>query len=1338
MAGKGTIGGKIVLEGEKAYREALKNIRSDQQELRSEMKLCQSEFKDSQNSLEALTKKYEILTKQVETQAKKVEVYQKAMETSAQKQEQAAEKVHALQTALDKAEKEMEQMSSSTGDNSQAMEEQTKVIDDLKNKLSLAEEGYNKAEQKTKSYQAALNNATAELNIMQDDLDQTARYMKEAEDSTDKCAVSIDEYGKETQDATNKTSVFGDVLKANLVSEVIIAGVKKLANGIKDIADASIEVGSEFEASMSQVAATMGMTAEKINEGSADYEKLTAAAKECGQTTKYSASEAGEALNYLALAGYDVNKSVEALPKVLNLAAAGNLDLAYASDLVTDSMAALGPVVGSLDNYIDEMTKTSQKSNTSIAQLGEATLVCAGTVSLTKQSLETMNAELGILANNGLKGAEGGTHLRNVILALSAPTDKAKIALNGLGVQVSDSSGNMRDLNDILVDLNAAMAGMSSTEKTQMINRIFNKTDIAAVNALLKGTGDEFDNLVTELNNCSGAAEAMADTMNNNFKGKVTILKSSLEALGISAYEIFDDNMKKSVEGATNAVGRLQKAIDSGDLGVSLNKMSDALGEFFEKAIDVGEDALPVVIDALTWILDNSDLIIAGVTGIAAANLEMKVVAPAIEAAQTAWNAYKKANEGATVSQWLLNTAMEANPAGILLTAIVGLTAAVAAYTIINKDNLVQTSEQVQKTKELIEETQALNGEYEKAKEERTQTSEGYNAQATAASKLVAELGELRSKTSLTTDEQTRMKMIVAELNELVPDLNLVYDEQNNIFNKTQSEIEGCVDAYIALYKAQAAQEELQKIAQQQVEYEKQLYDIEKQRTDLQEELTQKQNEYNSVMENCKETYGEMTELYSSAGMAEYQAMMDAKSALDELDAVTQEAVANSEALTEEYEYWIGVVSENQPIYDAAAAEGTLGEEAQEAAASMSDMATSASQAFQEMYESVAESVENQISLFSKFNGEAELTTQDLLSNMQSQVDGITQWADNMELLAERGIDQGLLQHLADLGPEGAGYVATFVSMSNDELQKANELWSDSLTLSDDTAAKVAEAYETAGKKSAEGYSTGISDSAKSVASISGDMAQGSIEEAQKVLGESGGGSSKEFETVGEGVDTGMAAGIKDNQQDVLDTVETLGTSMLATGQENVKAEDWKAVGKKIPDSVKAGIKDNQQDVLNTITALCISMLTTGQDHVRIEDWKAVGKRIPDSVKAGIESGTSSVVSAVKDMVTKAQEAAKEGGSVKTLSSPIGIPVTITGEENISGLQSLANIEAVISAALPQENMILREAATSTMMPTVVKQYDIQQEINIYAMEDDPIDAAKKYRDAQREMVEEW
>ena len=1297
MAGKGIIGGKIVLEGEKQYRDALKNIKADQAELRSEMKLCNSEFKNSQNSLEALTKKHEILSKQLDSQKSKVDVYQRAMEASAQKQEQAAAKITELQAALGKAEKEMQQMTDSSGDNAQAIEEQAKVITDLKDKLALAEQGYHSAEQKTKSYQTAMNNAAADLNAMQADLDQTAKYMKEAENSTDQCATSIDEYGKETQEATEKTSVFGDVLKANLASEVIVEGAKRIADGIRQIADASIDTGSSFEASMSQVAATMGMTAEEINSGRADYEKLSNAAKECGKTTKYSASDSAEALNYLALAGYDVNKSVETLPKVLDLASAGGLDLAYASDLVTDSMAALGMETKDLDMYIDEMARTSQKSNTSVAQLGEATLVCSGAVTITKQSLETMNAELGVLANNGIKGAEGGTHLRNILLSLAAPTDVASVALDELGVTISDSEGNMRDLNDIMTDLNASMSGMATTEKTQMISRIFNKTDIAAVNALLKGTGNEFDTLTKELEGCSGAAKAMADTMNNNLKGKITILQSALEGLGISAYEIFDDDMKSAVDGATDAVGRLQKSIDSGDLGVSLHKMSEALGEFVEGTVSVGEDALPVLIDGLTWILDNADLVIAGITGIVAANIQMKVAGPAIEAVQAAWLAYKTANEGATVSQWRLNTAMSANPAGLLITAVTGLTAAVAAYCIINKDNLVQQNEEIKKTNELIEKTRALNDEYAKSSGERKQAVTDFAAQSAASSKLVAELGELRSKTGLTADEQTRMKMIVSELNELVPELNLVYDEQADIFNKTQAEIENCVDAYMALYKAQAAQEELQEIAQQQVEYEKQLYDIEEQRKALQEELTRAQDEYNAVMDRSKELYGEMGVLYETTGAAEYQAVMDAKSALEELDATTQETTANNEALISEYEYWIGVVSENQPIYDAAAAEGTLGEEAQAAATAMVTMANQTSQAFQDMYESVSESVSNQMNLFSKFNGEAELTTQELLNNMQSQVEGLSQWADNMESLADRGINQGLLKHLADMGPEGAGYVSAFVSMTDEELQKANELFEQSLVLPDETANKVAEAYEDAGKKAAEGY----------------------------------------------------MAGIKDNQETVLDAAEEMAKQSLDTAKKvldiHSPSRETQRIGEYYVEGLKTGIKNESPEVLDTVTNLCAQIISKTKACLPEAKFREIGRQIPAGLEAGIRAGESGVIRAVEEMCTKAVEKAKAKLDIHSPSRVFQYMGEMSGQGYMAGLrESMSSINAVIAASLPENVMIDRGGLHTVGISdgeagnTGKKTYYINQDINVYSQTPDLMETEMAFRRSQEEAAREW
>lgn len=322
---------------------------------------------------------------------------------------------------------------------------------------------------------------------------------------------------------------------------------------------AAIAVGASFDDAMKQVAATMGITVEEIENGSQSYKILEDAAKKCGEETKFSASESAQALNYLALAGYDAKKSAETLPKVLSLAAAGNMDLATASDMVTDAMAALGMETSELDKYIDEMAKTSQKSNTSVAQLGEATLTCAGTVKMANMSLETMNTELGILANNGIKGAEGGTHLRNIILSLTSPTDKASDALKALGINVLDSQGNVRDLNDIMTDFDEKLNGLSDGRKTEIISSIFNKTDISAVNALIKGSGDEFANLKNQISNCDGAAADMADTMNSSLSGQATLLKSQLEGIGIQISQILMPVLKKIIDKISEILSWISK-----------------------------------------------------------------------------------------------------------------------------------------------------------------------------------------------------------------------------------------------------------------------------------------------------------------------------------------------------------------------------------------------------------------------------------------------------------------------------------------------------------------------------------------------------------------------------------------------------------------------------------------------------------------------------------------------------------------------------------------------------------------------------------------------------------
>lgn len=352
--------------------------------------------------------------------------------------------------------------------------------------------------------------------------------------------------------AMTKMTAAGEKLQS--VGDTISGVGKKMlpvTAGITALGTAAVTTAANFESSMSQVQATMGITKDSMSEVDGQsvntMDTLTALAKEMGETTAFSATECAEALNYLALAGYDTQEMVDTLPTVLNLAAAGGMELATASDMVTDAMSALGMETSDADVMVDQMAKTASSTNTSVEQLGEGILKIGATARSVKGGTAELNTALGILANNGIKGAEGGTHLRNVILSLQEGCENGAIAVGDMSVQVYDAEGNMRSLNDILGDMNTAMDGMTAEEKNNIISKIFNKTDLASVNALLANTGDTWDDLQDSITNSAGAAQQMADTQLDNLQGQLTLLKSALEGLAISIGQILMPYIKSIV-----------------------------------------------------------------------------------------------------------------------------------------------------------------------------------------------------------------------------------------------------------------------------------------------------------------------------------------------------------------------------------------------------------------------------------------------------------------------------------------------------------------------------------------------------------------------------------------------------------------------------------------------------------------------------------------------------------------------------------------------------------------------------------------------------------------------
>lgn len=315
----------------------------------------------------------------------------------------------------------------------------------------------------------------------------------------------------------------------------------KVTLPILGIGAAATKIGMDFEQSMSKVEAMSGATEEEMV-------RLEKAARDAGASTSKSASDAADALGYMALAGWDVNKSIDGLMPVLRLSEAGNIDLAKASSLVTDSMSAMRIEVQDLEKYLDIVAQTARSSNTDIDQMAEAYLGAGGTLRGLNIPLEESAVALGMLANAGIKGSEAGTSLNAVLLNLTAPTGRAKKALEELGYSAFDSQGNFKGLETVLFDLKDQFAEMDTEQRNMYLSMIGGKEHIDGLNALLNGLDDSYVGLKQSINEADGALNEVAETIMDNNKGGLVELGSALEELALKIYDVLKPAISELID----------------------------------------------------------------------------------------------------------------------------------------------------------------------------------------------------------------------------------------------------------------------------------------------------------------------------------------------------------------------------------------------------------------------------------------------------------------------------------------------------------------------------------------------------------------------------------------------------------------------------------------------------------------------------------------------------------------------------------------------------------------------------------------------------------------------
>ena len=435
---------------------------------------------------------------------------------------------------------------------------------------------------------------------------------------------------------------------ANKTFAAMAKGAAAASAGLAGVLTASTMAGSGFEAQMSTVQAISQAS-------SGEMKQLKEVAAEMGRTTKFSATEAGKGLEYMAMAGWNTQEMVSGLPGVMHLAAASGEELGTVSDIVTDAMTAFGLQADEVGMFADVLAQASSKSNTNVAMMGETFRYVAPVAGSFGYTVQDTAVAIGLMANSGIKASNSGTALRKILTGLGEKTELTGRAFGKLTVRAANTDGSMRPLKDTLEDLRAGFAQMTESERSANAESIAGKTGMAGLLAIVNASQKDFDELTHAIDNSAGAAKEMSEVRLDNLAGDLTILKSGLEGAGIEIYGGFSGLLREGVQDATAWLSSFTENLKEDIPTIRREAKS------FAKA---AESLFGPLLDAGKWLLKHPGVIEGSIKGTAAAMLTFK------------------AAKGATAAVKLLGTLsgmMSAWPvaaAGLIIGGIVGISSA--------------------------------------------------------------------------------------------------------------------------------------------------------------------------------------------------------------------------------------------------------------------------------------------------------------------------------------------------------------------------------------------------------------------------------------------------------------------------------------------------------------------------------------------------------------------------------------------------------------------------------------------------------------------------------------
>lgn len=637
---------KVGVEGESQFKAAIKNINANIKSLNAALKSSDAAFKGNEKSEQALTQKSKLLQQAIQATKQKVQALATQYEKSAQKTQQLKQNMEAAKAEF--------------GENSRQAQQ--------------AEIAYNRQAAATQTLAAQHTQAAASLQQLETELADVERESSSAAQAERRAAEAAEELARQQQEAADKVAATSEQLgKGAQAMQAVNQAALAVAAAIGAVTVAATKVGMDFEAQMSKVTAISGATEE-------EFSALSAKAKEMGATTKFSATESGQALEYMAMASWKSEQMIAGLPGIMNLAAAAGEDLGTTSDIVTDALTAFNMTADQSGHFADVIAAASSNANTNVSLLGESFKYVGTQAGALGYSAEDVSLALGLMANAGLKGSMSGTALSTTLTRLATNTKGARDAVEELGVQFYNEDGTASDLNSVLKGLRKATANLTAEQKSNIAKTVAGQEAQKGLLAILNAQESDYKKLESAIYNADGAAKRMADTMNDNLKGQLTLMGSALEGAGIAFYEKFQEPLTDAVRIASDKISQFTTMLDSGQLDNTMNGIATAAA------------GVTAAIVAMNGVLVVKDILNFGA---------------AFKATGAQLAGYTATTKAGALATGALNLAMSLGPVGLFAAAIAGVSAALIAYG-------AATNKAETETAKLIE----ANNEYHKQHKE--------------------------------------------------------------------------------------------------------------------------------------------------------------------------------------------------------------------------------------------------------------------------------------------------------------------------------------------------------------------------------------------------------------------------------------------------------------------------------------------------------------------------------------------------------------------------------------------------------------------------------------------